>query len=416
MSPGLRFHRNIWLCIFTLTACRSENDDPGGGSGYGSASETSNGTTSEGSSTGEGTATGDVTDTGGGSGSEEDSGSGSAGGSGESGAGFEPVVIDCGTPPIGAARANYQHQVTATGGTNTFTWTATGLPMGLAINPVTGSITGASEQSGTFDAELTAQDGQNPPEIATQICTIELGDALSFDLGMSAMPCIVTGQSLTDFVTGGDGSPITCSVPGGNGNGTMPAGVDVDPATCEITGTVQDTRYGTWVWIVEAGQSGYDLHVPYCATQGVLPMDSYGIEADHSGNTNNLLVPATASYDPAAELVWDGTADPLFRITGPCGTGCYYAFAYEVTASPFGSCAVPPCYGLAPATLLKDMNDDPIGFTHELFAKGPAPGDAWSERAWVLSWELDYCISDMPCEVADGQGRAMFGLIMRPQG
>jgi hypothetical protein len=93
-----------------------------------------------------------------------------------------------------------------------------------------------------------------------------------------------------------------------------------------------------------------------------------------------------------------------------------------VGASPFGGCAVEPCYGLSPSGLIDDANDDPIGFSHEMFALGPEVSSAFETRPFVLSWDLDYCISDdgQTCSgvqniEANGNGHLRFGVIMLAQ-
>jgi hypothetical protein len=51
-----------------------------------------------------------------------------------------------------------QLQMTATGGTTPYTWSATGLPTGLSINSSTGLITGTASRIGTYTVAVTAVD------------------------------------------------------------------------------------------------------------------------------------------------------------------------------------------------------------------------------------------------------------------
>jgi hypothetical protein len=51
-----------------------------------------------------------------------------------------------------------QLQMTATGGTAPYTWSASGLPTGLSINAGTGLILGAATQNTTFTVTVTAVD------------------------------------------------------------------------------------------------------------------------------------------------------------------------------------------------------------------------------------------------------------------
>ncbi|HEV2798177.1 MAG TPA: ExeM/NucH family extracellular endonuclease, partial [Nocardioides sp.] len=57
--------------------------------------------------------------------------------------------------------------VTATGGTPPYTWTATGLPAGLAIAPTTGEISGTPTTIGASSVTVTAKDASNATATAT---------------------------------------------------------------------------------------------------------------------------------------------------------------------------------------------------------------------------------------------------------
>ncbi|MFF5200108.1 Ig domain-containing protein [Micromonospora sp. SD19] len=50
-------------------------------------------------------------------------------------------------------------QMQATGGSGSYTWSATGLPPGLAINPSTGLISGTLSTIGTYNVTVTADGG-----------------------------------------------------------------------------------------------------------------------------------------------------------------------------------------------------------------------------------------------------------------
>jgi serine/threonine protein kinase len=69
------------------------------------------------------------------------------------------VSISTGSLPAGTAGAAYSTTVTATGGTGAATWTASGLPGGLTIGSLTGTISGTPTASGSFPVTITAAAG-----------------------------------------------------------------------------------------------------------------------------------------------------------------------------------------------------------------------------------------------------------------
>jgi putative Ig domain-containing protein len=77
--------------------------------------------------------------------------------------------------PAGTAGVSYNATFTATGG-SPFTWTATGLPSGLNLNPVTGILSGIPSQVGTipFTVNVTDVVGQISPSLQ---CTITIAAA-----------------------------------------------------------------------------------------------------------------------------------------------------------------------------------------------------------------------------------------------
>ncbi len=89
-----------------------------------------------------------------------------------------PLPVGCGSappppppPPAGAVTVtnpgnvgmykydNAALQMRATGGSGSYTWSATGLPPGLSIDSATGLITGVSTRIGTYEVTVTAVSG-----------------------------------------------------------------------------------------------------------------------------------------------------------------------------------------------------------------------------------------------------------------
>lgn len=439
-SRASRAARWLLLCPLTTFACGSD-EDVGGGGGGPTASPTTDLTTSTtdpttSSSTGDTDATTMVPTSGG----TSDTSTGTTDGT-STGPAPDPLTLDCKQPPLGAKAAQYSHQPSAAGGVPGYTWTAMGLPLGLTINAGTGEITGVPEETGDFVFELGVTDSEGVTAM-TSCPGVTINDQLGVDLDAMTGPCITAGESITDYLLGGDGSPVECVAPQSLGDGSLPSGITIDSATCEITGTITDTRYGTWAWIVRARQSGVDVFAPYCATQDKQAATAYKIVGSHSGQQDNELEPLILASKLSDPLRLDGDADPLFIVDkGACGNSCFFGFAYKVSPSPFGTgaCAQDKdkCFGLCP--LIADANEPDgdkqigcslvpamglkTGFAHEMWAKGDVIPDGFASRPFIIQWSIDYCLSDVQANcagkaaiLANGGGSNLeFPVIVRPQ-
>jgi uncharacterized protein YjbI with pentapeptide repeats len=108
--------------------------------------------------------------------------------------------------------------LTVTGGTGPYTWTATGLPPGLAISPTTGQITGTPTTANTNGSSVTIQatDAATPPESVPFTTTIRVGN-----------PIVITPLTLP---AGAIGTPYSFQLSAAGGIGTLVFGPPV-PAT-----------------------------------------------------------------------------------------------------------------------------------------------------------------------------------------
>lgn len=352
----------------------------------------------------------------------------------------DPLTVDCGAPPPGAEAAKYTHSPQAMGGTPAYTWSAEGLPDGLTIDVGSGQISGVPTVAGEYIFQLTVTD-KGGMSAMTACPQVVIGDMLGVDFDAMPGPCITEGESILDYIIGGDGSPIDCATPKGTGDGTLPDGLTVDKAACTQQGTIVNARYGTYAWIVRARQSGVEVFAPYCATQDKQAAKAYAIVGNHSGGMDNELEPLLLEVDPDLPLRFDGMADPVFVIDkGECGASCLFGFAFQVSPSPFGVGACnddkDTCFGLCP--LIPDPNEPDgdkqigcslvpamgpkTGFAHELWAKGDVLTGALRTRPFVLEWTIDYCISSVKGEcsgkeaiLSNGDGSSLaFAVIVRP--
>jgi Putative Ig domain/Bacterial Ig-like domain (group 3) len=192
---------------------------------------------------------------------------------------------------------------TATGGAGPITWSATGLPAGLSIDPTTGVISGTPTAAGSGPVTVTATDadGHTSPQTAPLTVNPPLA-AGSVTLGDGDVGQPYTGPTPTD--TGGTG-PVTWSATG------LPAGLTIDPVTGVISG------------------------VPTTAG-GPTPVTVTGTDAN--GQTSSVIAPVTINPALATASVTLGDGDVGLPYTGPTptSTGGTGPVTWSATGLPTG--------------------------------------------------------------------------------
>ncbi len=136
--------------------------------------------------------------------------------------------------PPGAVGSPYSLQLTATGGTPPYTWTApnSGLPPGLSLAS-SGHIGGTPTTTGTFTFSLTATDSGG------------YRDTASFTMTVAPALAITTASALPD---GAAGAPYEAQLAATGGTapytwtvvpelGTLPAGVTLNTSSGRLSGT-----------------------------------------------------------------------------------------------------------------------------------------------------------------------------------
>ncbi len=128
---------------------------------------------------------------------------------------------------------------TAAGGDTFYAWSATGLPAGLAMNTVTGVVSGIPTAPATASVIVTLNDALgDDPDTASFTVTISAAPAISTATLPSGEKTLVYSSTLES--TGGT-SPLTWSATG------LPAGLAIGSASGTISGTPTATGSSTVV-------------------------------------------------------------------------------------------------------------------------------------------------------------------------
>jgi hypothetical protein len=132
--------------------------------------------------------------------------------------------------PNGSPGAAYSQTLTAGGGQAPYTWSASGLPAGLKIDPATGIISGTPTANGTYTVNVSLTDyGQRS---ATRTILLTVGPGVVITNTSLAMGMIGVFYSQTLIATGGQ-APYTWQMAAG---GSLPPGLSLNSATGVISG------------------------------------------------------------------------------------------------------------------------------------------------------------------------------------
>ncbi|MEZ4448841.1 MAG: putative Ig domain-containing protein [Nannocystaceae bacterium] len=159
-----------------------------------------------------------------------------------------PITVECESPPRAYVGVPYSWTPDHQGGKDPLTWSATGLPDGLMIDPMTGEISGTPTAEGDFEIEITVKDSSSPAQVSVVSCGAIQVLPGGIDCGDMTLPDGVVGEPYMGMpiVTGGT-PPYTWVING------LPPGLMFDASTGAVTGS--PTTMGTYPVTITATDS-----------------------------------------------------------------------------------------------------------------------------------------------------------------
>ena len=264
-----------------------------------------------------------------------------------------------------------QIQATDSDGSQTLTYSATGLPTGLSINPATGLITGTPTATGNSNVTVTATDTTGASGSASFTWTVNAPNTITVTSPGNQTSTQNTPVSLQIQATDSDNSQtLTYSATG------LPTGLSINPATGLITGTPTATGNSTvtvtatdttgasgsasFTWTVNAPNT-ITVTSPGNQTSTQNTPVSLQIQATDSDNSQTLTYSATGlptglSINPATGLITGtptatGNSTVTVTATDTTGASGSASFTWTVNA-PQPPTANPQSYNAVGNTTL----------------------------------------------------------------
>jgi hypothetical protein len=240
-----------------------------------------------------------------------------------------PLAINAITLPDGVAGTGYSQAFTATGGTGSLTWSATGLPAGLSMSSG-GVLNGTPTTAGTTSFTVRATDSGSPAQIASA----------SFSLRI-AVPLAVIATTLPDGIIGTSYSQSLAAT-GGTGAlnwslvGSLPAGLSLSSsgiisgtptaATSGVSFSVKVQDSGSPAQVVTSGAFTIRIGAKLTISTTSLPAATYGKAYSQSLSASGGLgtyvwslasgqLPAGLSLSSSGIISGTPTATGTFQIT-----------------------------------------------------------------------------------------------------
>jgi hypothetical protein len=225
------------------------------------------------------------------------------------------VIIITPSLATGSVGLSYSQTMMATGGVAPYTWSATGLPQALTINPTSGVISGLPTTAGTFSVTVMATSATTPADPSSDSATYSLvisTQAPSPGLtslvpstapaGSGPLTMVVNGADFTDdsvvVWTPSGGEPIDLPTTFQSSTAlqvTVPAGLLASPGTASVAVIISSVSETTALTFTITAQSNLTLTsiTPSTAVAGSAALTM-------QVNGTNFLQTSVVTWTPAS--------------------------------------------------------------------------------------------------------------------
>ncbi len=242
--------------------------------------------------------------------------------------GSNSLTINPSSLPSATLGTAYGQTMTATGGTAPYTYVVLSgaLPAGLALNGVTGALSGTPAASGLFNFTIQATDSTSNTGIKAYALNVGTN---SLTVNPASLPAGTQGFAYAQAMTATGGTaPYTFTISAG----ALPAGLALNSATGAITGT--PTANGTSTFTVRAADSNGNVGtraLTLTIGSNSLTINPASLTAAVQGTPYSQIVSATGGAAPYTYSIIAGALPPGLSlnsttgaITGiPTGTGSF---------------------------------------------------------------------------------------------
>jgi len=145
-----------------------------------------------------------------------------------------PLSITSSALPVATVGSGYSTMLQASGGITPYSWSATGLPAGLALSRSDGQISGTPSAAGSYMVTVSVSDSQTRPGTATRTLSLRVASVAPPPLSITtdSLPGGTAGSSYNAVLEASGGiSPYGWSASG------LPAGLALSTNTGQISGT-----------------------------------------------------------------------------------------------------------------------------------------------------------------------------------